>query len=29
MVKIDRIEHSIEMPEGVSASLDGGIMIHN
>jgi len=29
MVKIDRIEHSIEMPEGVSASLDGGMLTVN
>jgi large subunit ribosomal protein L6 len=29
MVKIDRIEHSIEMPEGVSASLSGGLLTVN
>ena len=23
MVKLDRIEHTVEIPEGVSASIDG------
>ena len=28
MVKLDRIEHTVEIPEGVSASIDGLSLIH-
>ena len=26
MVKLDRIEHNVEIPEGVTASIDGDVI---